>query len=211
MDNIEQLIRTLADDATKVKPASHPFLLSLKWILVTVAYLSILLIIFGLRPDFMQAIENPWFITEIVILFSIFVATLVTASLLAFPDLHQKRIITFVPILTLLTFLVIIFSAWIADHPPASLPDHTYECTLCIALASLMPAAWIFYSLRKLASVHYHLTGGLAMLSAAVIGALWLRLYEVHDSIIHVIEWHYLPMFLIGSIGLWLGKIFLKW
>ncbi|MCB1934747.1 MAG: DUF1109 domain-containing protein [Nitrosomonas sp.] len=211
MDNIEQLIKTLSNDTAKIQPAPHPYLLSLKWAVATVAYLSLLLVIFGLRPDFLQAIENPWFVVEILALFSIFVATLVTTSLLAFPDIHQKRAIAFAPILMVSMFLVVIFFAWNADHPPASLPDHTYECTLCIILASLLPAVWTFYSLRKLASVHYRLAGGLALLSATSIGALWLRLYEVNDSIIHVVEWHYLPMFVIGLIGLWLGEIVLKW
>ena len=82
---------------------------------------------------------------------------------------------------------------------------------IVIILVSLLPAAWTFYSLRKLASIHYRLAGGLALLSAASIGALWLRLYEVNDSIIHVVEWHYLPMLFIGFIGLWLGEIILKW
>ena len=211
MDNIEQLIKTLSNDATKIQPAPHPYLLTLKWTIVTIAYLSVLLGIFGPRPDFMQAIENQWFVAEILALFSIFVATLVTTSLLAFPDIHQKRAIAFAPILMIGMFLIVIFFAWNADHPPASLPDHTYECTLCIILVSLLPAVWTFYSLRKLASIHYRLAGGLALLSATSIGALWLRLYEVNDSIIHVVEWHYLPMFVIGLIGLWLGEIILKW
>ncbi|MCP5246268.1 MAG: DUF1109 domain-containing protein [Burkholderiales bacterium] len=211
MDNIEQLIKTLTDDATKVQPAPHPFLLTLKWTVATIVYLSVLLGIFGPRSDFMQAIENQWFVAEVLALFSIFVATLVTTSLLAFPDIHQKRAIAFAPILMIGMFLVVIFFAWNADHPPASLPDHTYECTLCIILVSLLPTVWTFYSLRKLASIHYRLAGGLALLSATSIGALWLRLYEVNDSISHVVEWHYLPMFVIGLVGLWLGEIILKW
>jgi len=38
-----------------------------------------------------------------------------------------------------------------------------------------------------------------------------LRLYEQTDSIMHVIEWHYLPMIVFGIIGMWLGKTALKW
>ena len=211
MDNIEQLIKSLTDDATTVRPAPHPFLLSFKWAFAAVVYLSLLLAVFGLRPDFLQAIEYPWFVVEVLALLCIVVATLVTTSLLAFPDLHQKRAVAFAPVLMVSMFLVVIFFAWNADYPPASLPDHTYECTLCIILVSFLPAVWTFCSLRKLASVHYRLAGGLALLSATSVGALWLRLYEVNDSIIHVVEWHYLPMFVIGVIGIWLGEIILKW
>ena len=65
--------------------------------------------------------------------------------------------------------------------------------------------------MRKFASTHYHLAGAIALLSAFSVGALWLRLHEVNDSIVHVVEWHYLPMLAVGFIGLWLGKLLLKW
>ncbi len=211
MDNIEQLIKTLSEDTTKLQTAPHPFLQSIKWIIAAAAYLAIALMIFGLRPDILQALENPWFIIELVVLFGIFVATSLSTALLAFPDLHQKRSIAFAPLLMFALFVVVIFFAWRVDYPPASLPSHTYECTFCIILVSLLPAGWTFYSLRKFASIHYRLAGGLALLSAASIGAIWLRLYEVNDSIIHVVEWHYLPMLVVGVIGLWLGEVILKW
>jgi hypothetical protein len=44
-----------------------------------------------------------------------------------------------------------------------------------------------------------------------VVSALWLRLHEMNDSIIHLIQWHYLPMLAFGLIGLWLGRVLLKW
>ena len=37
-----------------------------------------------------------------------------------------------------------------------------------------------------------------------------LRLYEVNDSIMHVIQWHYLPMIAFGFIGIWRGKVALR-
>lgn len=42
-------------------------------------------------------------------------------------------------------------------------------------------------------------------------GALSLRLSEQTDSILHVIQWHYLPMIAVSLVGLWLGKTLLKW
>ncbi|MDP1634786.1 MAG: NrsF family protein [Gallionellaceae bacterium] len=76
---------------------------------------------------------------------------------------------------------------------------------------SLLPAAWTFFSMRRFASTHYCWASSIALLSAFSVGALWLRLHELNDSIIHVIQWHYLPMLGIGLIGWWLGKRVLKW
>ena len=35
------------------------------------------------------------------------------------------------------------------------------------------------------------LAGGIALLCAFSVGALWLRLHEVNDSILHLFQWHY--------------------
>lgn len=211
MGNIEELINKLAQDTTAVKPAPHPYMLSLKWVGAAVAYLAVSLAVSGLRPGLMEKFHEPWFAAEIAALLGIFIATSVSAALLAFPDLHQKRGAAFAPMLAFALFLLVILFAWNADSPPAPMPMHSFECTLSITLVSLLPAAWTFYAMRQYASTHYRLAGGIALLSAFSVGALWLRLHEVNDSVIHLIQWHYLPMLVFGLIGLRLGKVLLKW
>ena len=210
-ENFEQLVETLAEDAAAVKPASHPFRLSLKWMGAAAIYLAVSLALSGLRPDLAQKFHEPWFVAEIASLLGIFIATSLSAALLAFPDLYQKRGIAFFPAWMFALFLLVMYFVWHADSPPAPLPVHGFECTLSITLMTLLPAAWTFYAMRKFASTHYRLAGSIALLSAFSVGALWLRLHEVNDSIIHVVQWHYLPMLGIGLIGLWLGKMLLKW
>jgi hypothetical protein len=211
MGNVNELIDKLARDGTAVKPAPHPYMLSLEWMGWAAAYLLVSLTISGLRPDLASKFHEPWFVAEIAALFGIFVATSLSASLLSFPDIHQMRRIAFAPVFTFALFVLVMLFAWRADNPPAPLPIHSFQCTLGITMLSLLPAAWIFYVMRKFASTHYHLAGCCALLFAFSIGAIWLRLYEVNDSIMHVIEWHYLPMIAFGLIGLWLGKVILKW
>ncbi len=211
MGNIEQLVEELSKDAAAVKPAPHPLLLSLKWLAFATAYLAISLAISGMRVDMAHALQDPWFIAEIVALSCILIATALSAAVLAFPDLHQKRRTAFAPVWACALFLLVMFFAWRADVPPAPLPVHSVACTLDIFLFSLLPSAGIFYSMRGLASTHPRLSGTVAVLFAFSTGALWLRLYEPNDSIIHVIEWHYMPMVAVGLLGLWLGKKLLRW
>ncbi len=211
MENLDELINKLAQDTAVVKPAPHPYMLSLKWMGWAAGYLTLSLALSGLRPDVMSKLHEPLFAAEIAMLVAIFMSTSVSAALLAFPDMHQKRGVAFVPVAMFALFVLVIFLAWQADSPPAPLPVHNFECTLGITLMSLLPAAWTFYAMRKFASTHYHWAGSIALLSAFSVGALWLRLHEVNDSIIHLIQWHYLPMIAFGVAGLWLGKKFLKW
>ena len=108
----------------------------------------------------------------------IFIATSLSAAVLAFPDLHQMRKAALAPAGLFALFVAIMFFAWRADVPPAPLPVHSFECTVSITLFSLLPAAWTFFSMRKFASTHYRWAGSIALLSAFSVGALWLRLHE---------------------------------
>lgn len=211
MGNIEELVDRLARDAAPVKPAPHPLMLSLGWVTGAAVYLVASLWISGLRPDLMQKLHEPWFVAEMFSLALIFIATSLSAATLAFPDLHQMRKAALAPVGLFALFMVIMFFAWRADVPPAPLPVHSFRCTVYIMLFSLLPAAWTFFSMRKFASTHCRWAGSIALLSAFSIGAFWMRLHELNDSIIHVIQWHYLPMLGIGLIGWWLGKRLLKW
>jgi hypothetical protein len=211
MENLEQLINDLSKDTARVKPASHPFVLGLKWMGAAAAYLAVSLAVSGLRPDLAQALQQPWYVAELAMLLLMFVATAISAALLSFPDLYQKHALAFSPVAVFALFVLLMLFAWNADSPPAPLPVHSWQCTLSITLFSLLPAAWTFYAMRKYASTHYRWAGSIALLSAFSVGALWLRLHEVNDSIYHVMVWHYLPMLAAGLAGLWLGKKLLKW
>jgi hypothetical protein len=211
MKDLDKLVAQLAEDAATVKPAPHPYWLGLKLMAAAAAYLAVLLAFSGLRPELARSFSHPWFIAEIAALLLILISTAISAALLAFPDLHQKRLQAVTPIwLFGILWLVVLF-AWHADSPPAPLPVHSFECSLSIALVALLPAAWSFYALRNYASTHHGWAGAIAVLSAFSIGAIWLRLHEANDSIAHVVEWHYLPMIAAGALGVWLGKILLRW
>lgn len=211
MKDLDKLVADLANDSAVVRPAPHPYMLGAGLIGATAAYLAVLLAFSGLRPDLACALAQPWFIAEIAVLLLILVSTTLSAALLAFPDLHQKRIPAILPAFIFALLWLAILLAWHADNPPAPLPVHSFECSLSIALSALLPAAWTFYTLRKYACTHYYWAGGIAVLSAFSTGALWLRLHEINDSIPHVVEWHYLPMIAAGMLGVWLGKLLLRW
>lgn len=211
MENVEELITKLAKETEWVKPATHPFRLSLEWMGMATIYLIATLMISGLRPDLFNKLHATWFSAEILSLISILVSSALSAALLAYPDLHQKRLIALAPLVAITLFLLVMFLSWKADIPPSPLPIHSYQCTLNIALFSLLPAAWTFYMIGKCACTHNKWAGGVAFLFAFSVGALWLRLHEQTDSSLHVIRWHYIPMIGFGVIGMWTGRKLLKW
>jgi hypothetical protein len=211
MGNVDELITALARDTTAVKPLRHPFLLSLEWMLAAAFYLGLSLLISGTRHDLLACLQRPYYSAEIAALLIILLCTSLSGALLSYPDMYQKRAIALAPIGAFTLFLALMLFAWHADSPPSPLPRHSFECTLSITALSLLPAAGTFFAMRKRATTHTRSAGGVAFLFAFSIGALWLRLHEQSDSVIHVMEWHYLPMIGFGCIGMFLGKVILKW
>lgn len=211
MNDFENLVAELADDVAAVRPAPHPYLLSLGLIAAAGIYLMLALAVSGVRHDWVRAASQPWFVAEIMALSMIIVAASLSSALLSFPDLHQKRRLAFAPLWAFGLFLAVMLFAWQADNPPAALPEHNIECISCIVLLALLPTGWTLFAVRKLASTHHDWAGSIAILYAFGVGALWLRLQESNDSIVHVVAWHYLPMLAAGVIGLWIGKWLLKW
>lgn len=211
MDDIDNLIATLAQDSRQVKSAPHPFALCVTWIAIAMLYLIVSLAVTGLRPDWADRLHQVPFAAEIAALFAVFASTTLASALLAFPDQHQKGRLLYASPLAFALFALTMYFSWVQDTPPAPLPVHSVECTLGITMMALLPSLWIFYLMRNYASTRGRLAGCNALLSSFCVGALWLRLHEVNDSVVHVIEWHYLPMLAIGAFGLWLGGRLLKW
>ena len=211
MNDIERLVATLSDEVRAVEPAPHPYKLGLQWAGAGALYLLVTLALTGLRPDWRASLGDPWFAAEIAALSALLIVGAFSAALLAFPDLHQQRRTAFAPAWAFALFALLMFLSWRADVPPAPLPVHNIGCTLSILLFSLLPAAGIFYAMRRFASTHPRLFGMVAVLYAFSTGALWLRLHEQTDSIAHVVEWHYLPIIAVAALGGWLGKALLKW
>ncbi len=211
MEDTDKLIESLALDEAPPTPAAHPLAQCLEWLAVAALYVALSLVYLGVRPDLPEKMHSPLFVAEIALLAAIVAASALSASLLAFPDMYQMNRLAYAPVWAAMLFIAVIFLAWLADAPPAPQPAHDLECTLCIASLALLPAGWMLRSMRRLASTHRHAAGSVALLSAFALGALALRLSEQTDSIIHVAQWHYLPMAMTAVLGLWLGKLLLKW
>ena len=212
MDNIENLVLSLSKEATPVKPAPQPLQLSLKWIAFALAYLIIALVVFGSRPDLLQQLQHPLFVAELIVLFGLLVTAALSTAVLAFPDLHQQRAQAFFPLWMIMLLVLVLAIAWLTNTPTsAAQQTHSIQCTLALLLFSLLPSVSIFYAVRRLACTRPQQAGSMALLFAFSTGALWLRLYEANDSIIHIIGWHYLPMIVVGVFGWVIGKSVLKW
>ena len=211
MQQIDELIATLSEAPAPQRKVTSPYLLLLKWVMGTSVYMVALLLYFGVREDFLIKLESPLFSAELIALTCILITSFFSASILSFPDIHQKPMLAWLPLIPLQAFAGIIYASWINDIPPSPAPEHDYICLICIVMFSLLPALVMMTALRKYATTHYHLTGCIALLASGALGCLILRISEQTDSISHIVLWHYMPMIALAAAGVWIGQKVLKW
>ena len=212
MNKSDELITELSGKLKPVKALQHPFLTTLKWAAGATLYLAMLIAYATIRQDFGAKLSSPLFSLEIFLLCAMVLTSGLSVAVLSFPDVYQKRWAMYAPLATLVLFCAVLALEWLEDMPPSLMPNHSgLECLVSIVCYSLAPACFIFYRLRKMANTHGALAGFVAILGAYSIGCLALRVSENTNSIRHLVEWHYVPMLLFSTLGLWLGKKFLKW
>jgi len=64
--------------------------------------------------------------------------------------------------------------------------------------------------LRKAAPLNLEKTGMLSVLSVGALGAFGTQFICTIDSPLHFLLWHFIPVLIIGLLGVFLGKLFLK-
>lgn len=211
MVSTEQLIRQLSHGVQPVRAVSSPFELFIKWLVVSLIYLSSMLLFFHLRPDIADKFSSPLFVAELVMLALLVITSSLSAVFLSFPDMCQKRWLVFTPIFAIMLFVGTLVVEYISDSALVIEPSHGIKCMLCISMFALFPAFLMFMLLRGQATTHYYTVGAVSLLAATSIGAITLRLSENTDSMLHLVKWHYTPIIAFGILGLWLGKRFFKW
>ena len=216
MNQTDQLIESLAHETKPVTPMRSPVKLALRLGAVLLLYALVTGYVLGLRPDLAMQLQRPFYLMEILLLAAISLSSLWACVHLAFPDQYQRRIVTQLPILAFGGLSIILAVQGFLPHDvrmviPSPETAHGMECTLCIASVAIIPSALVLMFLRQGASVHPRAAGAYAVLAAAGIGCLMLRLSEANDSLAHLITWHYLPTLLFAIVGTGIGKWLLKW
>jgi hypothetical protein len=206
----DTLIASLADGLEPTPARGFAAKLAM-WLACAAGYVAVLLAFLGVRPDLLLKMHSFLFAGEIMLLALIVISCALSAMVLSFPDMQQKRYIVFLPVVPVALFVGLLAVSWLHDTPPSPEPLHGFECLRCIALFSLLPVAGLLLLMRRQATTHSLLAGAVAMLAASSLGCLTLRLSEDTDSIAHIVKWHYLPIMAFCILGMWCGKKALKW
>ncbi len=169
----------------------------------------------GLRPDLLLQLTRPLFALEIGLLVLLVLTSVVAAILSMYPDIYQRPVLFKLPYGVFIGLAALMTAQLLLPHdaamvfPPPGSPE--MECALCIGIVALIPAALLFAIARKGASVQRLQSGFFTVLAASGVGCLTLRVAEMNDSIVHLLQWHYLPTVVFSTLGALLGNWLLRW
>ena len=213
--NTNELIASLSAETPK-QPMGTPAYYTLRLGAVLMAYALGAQVFLGFRGDLLTQFTRPMFTAEILLLVLLTVTSASAAIISMYPDAYQKRGVLKLPYTAFSLLLMAMLFQLAMPHDsmmvlPEMLDAHEMECALCIASVAMVPSALIFGLLRKGASVRPVHSGAFAVLAASAIGCLTLRLSEANDSLMHIVQWHYVPTILFASLGALIGKYWLKW
>lgn len=216
MNNTADLIASLSAEAKPTRKARPPSYWAFRLLALLAMYALGCQYFLGFRPDLALQFSRPYFALEVLLLVLLLLTSAVASVLAMYPDAHQKPKLLKLPysVFALLVALVgfqLLVPADVRMVMPQGPSVHAMECALCIASVALIPSALIFALLRKGASVRQFQAGLFAVLTSSAIGCLTLRIAEPNDSIIHLVQWHYVPTLLFAALGAMAGKWLLKW
>ena len=213
----EKLIQALAEEAKPVITIFSPARQLIVWLVLTVLFFSGVIALFGTRPDFHQKLSEMHYLTEMVLAIITAVTAAMAAIWFSLPDMGQKPWVRWMPLLSLIIWVLYLMFSMDQTMPQAvkmltaECHHARYDCAWHLALFALIPGALLFMMMRKAAAVHYYWAGGMAALAVASIGYLCLRILEENDSITHLLLWHVIPMFILSILGVFIGRVTLRW
>lgn len=216
MTDTDNLIAQLAAQATPAKPPLNPVRQIAILLAVLLVYAVGAQFYLGLRPDLINRLTDPWFEAEITTLLFLILTSAIAGVTAMVPDAYQKPALLQLPYVVFAALIGILGYQMLITPDMAKLLSEVtdtkgMECSICIALISTLPSAFVFALLKRGASVRPFMAGSYAVFTSAGIGCLTLRLAEPNDSLMHLTQWHYLPTLLFAMLGALIGKWFLKW
>jgi hypothetical protein len=215
MTDTLDLIAQLSADAKPTSKMRAPIYWSIRLLAVLAIYAAGCQLYLGLRSDLTTQLARPLFIIETILLLLLLISSVVAFILAMYPDAYQKQRLLKLPYYIFIALVLLVLFQIIIPHDARmmmpEISNHGMECAIFISSLALTPSAFIFALLRKGASVRQFQSGSFVVLSTSSIGCLTLRLAEENDSIIHLLQWHYVPTMLFAALGALLGKWLLKW
>lgn len=207
----EKLIDQIVSDnkPVKVLGARRVFCI-FEAICVLLALLFLALFFGGMSLDLIIEQIDRFFLLETFTLLLTMFFSLYAAFILSVPGEDRGFRTLAIPSVALLSWVtILVFRAFSESESFNWVPG--VACATEIVALSFIPAFIVIFIVRKGAALKLGWTGFFSFLSVAATVSLALQ-FTCHDrSVMHILMWHVVPVFLIAIVGAFLARRFLRW
>lgn len=207
----EKLIESLVADHQARKPIPSRSLTFFKWALIVILCLAVGISGLGLREDW-RILFSQWslLLQNLFILFSFFFSAWLVLGL-GRPGIELKRKSFIFLSLFILCWSVLLILIGVSEgYSLAQFRRFSPSCIRDILIIGVIPGMALFFLLRSGVYTQRFLSGVLGIGAALGVGAWGVQFTCHNDDPIHILLWHFLPLLVLASLGLWVGKKFLS-
>lgn len=208
--DMDDLIGSLSEELTPVKPASPYGTLAL-WFLLSSGFLVAFVSYLGLRHDFFIRLTDSIFLFELGSGLALLFSSALTSSYLNFPDGYQKDWMKGVPLSIFGMLLLWIAVRSIEEGASFMKTTALNHCAEEGLLLQIIPAAAIMFLTMRGHTTKPYWSMFMNVLAISALGWIGLRLTCTMDVMGHTLMNHVMPFVVIGAgLGFFAKKLF-KW
>jgi hypothetical protein len=208
------LIKNLTEDLKPFRPADTLGTYFLKWSGFTTIILLLSWWILPLRGDWSVKLSQPVFHLENLLWLGLTFSSAISFFYSTFPEGKPTPLRR-----TNYVLLTALFGLVLLRFTPATLGnDIHYEmdlwvgrCGFIIMIVGILHAAMLTTWAAKTAPRSGAMSGFWAALSASALGCFLMQLVCFHNSSVHLMLWHFLPLTLLCLVSSAIGRRWLKW
>lgn len=203
----EDLIRSLAAEATTIRPLRPPWVRVAVWLALAAPYVAAVVFMMSVRPDLPDKLSDVRFVVEQA-------AALITALTAAFAAFAltipgRSHRLAFLPLVPFAVWLGALgqgcVDAWFRFGQAGLSLRPDWACFPGIVVVGAVPGILMVVMLRRGAPLRPHLATALGALAVAALGDFGLRLFHSQDASVMVLVWQFgsvvVLAFLAGLIG----------
>ena len=205
----DELINQLCSELEPTSPRC-PYRRISGWLLFAAAYITCVILYFGLKVDIQEHMTNAAFIFEMVMAFAILVSSALASSWLSFPDCIQRDWMKIISITLFGSFMVWVFANGIEEGMEL-MHFRIPSCSKSIIIESIPFVALIYLSAKGNTTQPYW-SMAMNVMAVSALGWIGLRLTcSMYDSMTYGFVNYLLPFAVIGAgVGFFARKLF-KW
>lgn len=201
------LISKIVQDNNHGHVICHPCFSFLKWVLFTVATLSIFIYFIGLKGNYQEFYNNNILFYQLIICTILSVSAGISAFILSIPG-YEIKLLKHVPLITFVMWISLLFYG-VYDEGYIDFKDG-YLCLWEIILFSIIPAIIMFRMVSNRCPLDYKKISMLSVISITTLSSIATQLICGNNSAIHFLMWHILPIILLTYVAIFVGDYYFK-